>query len=246
MYKESQETKEISKTTQEEKQIKEEVSKKEVLGDIVTFKSEKAVEEEAPVKKELHDIKQVKIQPQKESKKEEYYYPSFLNATYSLDSTPLKPMPNRSRDLILHKVLGDEREKESESNVAIRGISTYIGQEQVSRQGYNSVHGVTEDVLRENKSEKHELTQRLPMSLMKVASLGIAVLLFASVVTFIPSVSVFSANTGTLKAVFSLNILKKDTHSAGMTASVSKTSPIETIVKVFNSIFEDKIIYKAK
>lgn len=187
-----------------------------------------------------------------EIEKNSYFYPSFLNASYSVDDTPLIPAPYRSREPVLHQIVTEEKKDSLNNNVAIRRIPDSIFTTQRNQRLKEPTHdskrmqSITNDILKPQKQEVHSLAIKSPLSLMKIASLSVAMLLLASMVTFIPNVSVFSANTGVLKPVYSLKLPHKDTLKAEVSTSISKTSLLETFVEAFNSLFEDKIEYKSK
>ncbi|MFC1731677.1 hypothetical protein ACFL6I_15275 [candidate division KSB1 bacterium] len=243
-----------------------EVSKVEALGDVVVFK--KDVKDEIPIKSELklerlnvveqteneHTKKESEVQLEAGaessvgSNEKDYYYPSFLSTSYSIDDTPLVPEPKRSREPVLHQIVSDMEEDDIDNSVAIRrdfAQTTPAIQRRVSMRETN-VQNITNDILNPARAGEHKLSLRSPMSLMKIASMGVAVLLFASMVTFVPSISVFSSNTGTLKTVFLLKSPQHDTLKAEAAASVSKTSLLETIFDTVSGLFESKIEYKAK
>ena len=245
----------VNKTLKDkvETPVAEDVSKKEALGDILVFKKD-AVKDSSP-QKEAHKINQIKINSQKDvvkqesrekSKKNNYYYPSFLDATYSIDETPLVPMPKRAREPVLHKIVGEEENTTVNNNVPTRQILadyTYSSDKQDTAKTVNKVQNVTEDVL---EPEVQELVKRSPLSLMKMASVVAVVLLIASIVTFIPNTSVFSADTGELKTIFTLKIPQNDTLKAEVAGSMSETTVIETIATVFGGLLDAKMEYKAE
>jgi len=253
------------KVTPRKQEISHEISQEKSLDNVITFKKPKVIdnslilkgsqeikqqEEKQPQNKEAEEQpkERQKIESEAKPEKEGYYYPSFLEATYSLDNTPLVPTPKRSREPVLHKIVTEEDNKHTYGyNRAIRRVTpqtTPIIQREVPvRESSRSTHKITRNIL---EPEKHELAKRFPTSLMKPVSVGVTVLLFASITTFIPSVSMFSSDTGILKTVFSLKAQENSISRAETVASVSKTPLIETIVTALVGLFEEEIEYKAE
>ncbi len=213
-----------------------EIRKRESLGDIVIFNNNKDVNSSQDKTNKnfvTHTNKEVQSLDDKDNKNE-YYYPSFLSAVYSFDDTPLVPVPRRSREPILHKIVAKERDETFRNST-----------EMYKSRGLNRIH-TQKTVKYALEPKKQWLVQKSPMSLMKVASLAVSVVVIASVITFTPSTSVFSSNTGTLRTVFLLEAIRGNTLKAEAVTSVSKTHIIETIMDVLFNIFKSEIEYKSK
>ncbi|NQV93116.1 hypothetical protein HQ403_01305 [Candidatus Kaiserbacteria bacterium] len=232
-------------------------TQKKAFKDTVVFK--KNVDEIPIQLKELQRVKQkvkenktsadVRISPNEEFKtfnnrsykegteKNEYYYPSFLSAVYSFDDTPLVPIPKRSRESVLHQIVAEETKNAPDRRVVTQ-------QRQKIKEHIESKRA-TSDILKPKKLDEYSLTLKSPLSLIKMASLGVVMLLLASIVTFVPSTSVFSSNTGIVEAVYSLKIPHRGILKAEVITLTSETTLLETIIRTFNSFFEDTIEYKA-
>ncbi len=209
---------------------------KEVFNDMVTFHDNK---DSRGVEKELHGSTKIHINKREQPliskrNKDDYYYPSFLSASYSLDDTPLVPTPMRSREPVLHKIVTGERNE----------VEKHIKERQLNRED-NSLYSkkVIKDTL---KPKRQSLMQKSPMSLIKIASLATTVVVVASIVTFIPHTSVFSSSTSTLKTVF---LFKTPDSGSTLKAEVTQSIPdslMERMIGVFSSFTEEKIEYNSK
>lgn len=247
--------------TQESRSKKTVEVQEKALEDILMFKKDsneipirlnKLEEEELKYKDKITD----KISPSKEirtpndklhNKKEDYFYPSFLSATYLFDDTPLIPTPVRTDEPISSKKdIPDEVGGQPKHNVVIRRMTEEANgrtQRQDFQQGPKSkrLQTVTHDILRPQKN----LALRSPMSLIKVTSMGVGVLLFASVLTFVPSISIFSSDTGVLKTVLLPSSQEREVLRAEVATTVVEGSFIESIISGISSFFESNIEYKS-
>ena len=252
--------KDIKKVVEKKKNIAEkEVSKTNSLEDIVIFKKDDDPMGEVSntsVNKTKVETKFVDVHKESESgtnlkaRTEDYYYPSFLSATYSIDDTPLVPTPTRSREPILHHIVSEEdNDTPNHNKVPIRRIPakniSFKREQQTSRDKFKTVRAAIEDTSsRHHRVEPHEIALKSPMSLMKIASLGVAMVLIASAITFTPNMSIFTADTGILSSISPLKVLQGSTVRAEVISSVPETPLLERFIGYFNSFFKDTIEYK--
>ena len=245
----------VNKGIEKSPETKQEAPKKDVFGDIIVYKKQqkkdiptesttpvKIKKEEKPliIKKENYVASNEEVK--KEPEKEAYFYPSFLSASYSIDETPLVPEPKRSHTPVLHEIVSGGDEDTTGHNIAIRRSHGQI-RRSIAEDTYDSGKEITKDVL---ALKKNKLAIKSPLSLVKIASVGAAVLLFVSVATYVPHVSVFSAVTGTVETVYAIKTPSHNTLKANVTASAPKMPLIEVVVRVFTGFFEETIEYKAK
>lgn len=251
--------------TQDLKDSEDIETQKKALEDIIVFKDQvneipiglKELQETNEQTQEKEVSKEVLISPSEEIElpninnkkhkddKKDYYYPSFLNAAYSLDDTPLIPTPVRSREPVLHQIITEEVDT-SKHSVEIRRVPeqmvTAPGLKQIPVQDTRRVQRITSDILK----PKNTLSLRSPMSLVKIASMAVVVLFFASALTFVPSVSIFSSDTGMLKKVSLFNTQEHDVFKAEVATADSKTPLIEVVISTISGLFDKKIEYKAQ
>jgi len=214
------------------------------------------VKNDVPNREVVRNIKSEEVQrgiQKKEQEDDSYYYPSFLNAKYSFDDTPLAPTPKRVRHPVLHEIVSRSDNAVSAHNVPIRRVQSHREPtvKPTAREKIDETEEVSSSETEKKaikgiaQSKERSVAIRSPLSLMKVTSMALGVLLFASVATYIPNVSVFSSMTGTIKTVYVLKAPKDTVLKAEVVSSVSEASMLGTIKDAFNSFFEEKIEYRS-